>query len=45
MILVGNNHEKTIQQTYRSIHQQNYTNYKFIHVDDNSKDETINSAL
>lgn len=40
MSLIGKNNAKNIEILYNSILRQNYTNYKIIHVDDNSDDDT-----
>jgi len=39
--MIGKNNKKVVQKMYDSIENQNYTNYKVIHIDDNSNDGTI----
>lgn len=40
IVVVGRNNAKVIKTMYESIRRQNYTNYRVVHVDDNSNDGT-----
>ncbi len=40
----GKNNGKIVHKTYESLKRQNYTNYRIIHVDDNSQDNTIEAV-
>lgn len=43
--MVGKNNFKVIDKMYTSIQRQNYTNYKIVHVDDNSNDGTVDKII
>lgn len=45
IVVVGKNNEKILPAMYESIKRQNYTNYRVVHIDDNSNDDTINVAI
>jgi glycosyltransferase involved in cell wall biosynthesis len=45
VIATGRNNEFSISKMYDSIQRQNYSNYKIIHIDDNSTDDTIANTL
>ncbi len=45
LVLTSSNNEKSIRKTYESIKNQNYSNYKIIHIEDNSKDRTLEESV
>lgn len=45
VLLVGKNNAKDVEKLYDSIKRQNYTNYRIVHVDDNSNDGTVESVV
>lgn len=44
-MFVGRNNYKGVKNAYRSIKIQNYTNYRIVHIDDNSQNYTMNKVL
>lgn len=44
-VLVGKNNFRVIDKMYTSIARQNYTNFKIVHIDDNSNDGTVDKIV
>ena len=45
VVLAGKNTAGVLDKCYDSIKRQNYTNYRVVHIDDNSNDGTIEKAI
>mgnify|MGYP002078430187 CR=1 FL=1 len=41
VVATGRNDVQIIEKLYDTVRRQNYTNYRLIHIDDNSDDGTV----